>query len=71
MPRCAVPNCPNVYGKGFTLHKFPRNEKKRKLWTKMINRQNWEPSEKSVLCEVYHKTNKFLFLRKKEKYIIA
>ena len=53
--------------KGISFHKFPRDPKLRKLWSKFVNRtRNWPgPTSASVLCSkhfaqnCYHNYNQF------------
>ena len=48
---CCAVNCAYRYKKGdkIGLHRFPREEVKKKLWVRAVSRKNWEPSKYSVL----------------------
>ncbi|PIK60738.1 THAP domain-containing protein 10 [Apostichopus japonicus] len=54
MPRrCVVGGCNNVSGKGISTHKFPTDEKTKKLWVSFVNntRSNFNgPTEHTVIC---------------------
>ena len=54
MPRrCIAAGCDTVSGKGYSFHKFPKNETLRRRWVSAVKRQqsNWNgPSADSQLC---------------------
>ena len=43
-------NCHNSGKSSASLHKFPSDEKVRKIWIGKIRRKNWTPSQHSRLC---------------------
>jgi hypothetical protein len=56
---CVAPGCRSGYGKsgklppGVSNHVFPKDQKRRDLWTKAIPRANWKPSKSSVICSLH------------------
>ena len=54
MPRrCIAAGCDTVSGKGYSFHKFPKNETLRRRWVSAVKRQrsNWNgPLADSQLC---------------------
>lgn len=56
---CVVPGCRSGYGTsgklppGVRIHIFPKEQKRRDLWTKAIHRANWKPSKKSAICSIH------------------
>jgi len=55
MGGCAVPYCNNSAAKGCLYEKmkrFPRNPQRQTVWVKNINREDWVPTNDSLLCEV-------------------
>ena len=50
--RCVVGGCSNTNQEEVSLFKFPRDANIRKQWAKQIQRtrENWEPSDHSVVC---------------------
>ncbi|EGI69351.1 THAP domain-containing protein 2 [Acromyrmex echinatior] len=53
MSGCVADYCTNSVKKGFKMCRFPRDPKRRKIWAENTRRQDWTPSDNSVLCEVY------------------
>ena len=43
-------NCNNSEKSSVSLHKFPSDDKVRKIWIDKICRKNWTPSQHSRLC---------------------
>ena len=61
--RCVAAGCDTVSGKGYSLHKFPRNESVRKQWVRAVKRQrsNWDgPTSSSFLCSKHFKPECFV-----------
>lgn len=54
MPGCAAIDCSNRPEKGFLMKAFPRDPARRKEWVIRMRRENWMPTNKSVLCEVIY-----------------
>jgi hypothetical protein len=56
---CVAPGCRSGYGTsgklppGVRLHVFPKDLKRRDLWTKSIHRASWKPAKKSVICSLH------------------
>ena len=51
--RCVAAGCSNTYSSGVSLFYFPKDQAKRLLWTRQVQRTRAEwkgPSEHSVLC---------------------
>lgn len=61
MPGCAAVGCSNSAKKGFVMKVFPRDPKRRQEWAEKAGRENWFPTNFSVLCEVN-------ILKKKKMY---
>jgi len=61
MDDCAVPYCNNSAAKGYTMTRFLRNPERQIVWVKNINREDWVPTNNSLLCEV--NTFKFFTIR--------
>ncbi|XP_012214510.1 THAP domain-containing protein 2-like [Linepithema humile] len=53
MPGCVADYCTNSAKKGFKMCRFPRDPKRRKIWAESTGRQDWIPSNNSVLCEAH------------------
>ncbi|XP_049954783.1 uncharacterized protein LOC126470814 [Schistocerca serialis cubense] len=51
--KCCVPGCTGNYrtGKKISVFRFPKDAELRKKWTHAIRRQNFTPSEHSVVCQ--------------------
>lgn len=52
MPGCAAVGCTNSSKKGFLMKRFPKDPQRRKVWAENVRRENWIPTDYSVLCEV-------------------
>lgn len=52
MTGCSADYCTNSSSKGFQMCRFPREEKRRKIWVNNVNRADWVPGVGSTLCEV-------------------
>lgn len=52
MPGCAAVGCTNSAKKGFLMKRFPKDPQRRKAWAVKMRRDNWFPTDSSVLCEV-------------------
>ncbi|KYN07075.1 hypothetical protein ALC62_01964 [Cyphomyrmex costatus] len=53
MGGCAAPYCNNSTVKGHTMKRFPKNPERRVIWIKNVNREDWVPTNNSLLCECY------------------
>ncbi|XP_018315344.1 THAP domain-containing protein 5-like [Mycetomoellerius zeteki] len=53
MPGCCVPGCFNSNKKCFSLRRFPANLERRTLWLGKIGKKNWQPSQRSYICEIH------------------
>nr|XP_054930701.1 uncharacterized protein LOC126538358 [Dermacentor andersoni] len=52
MPGCCVPQCTNHSRKGWRMFQFPRDPKRRLLWTVKTKRDKWQPTNTSCMCSV-------------------
>jgi len=52
MGGCAALYCNNSAAKGYSMKRFPRNLERRAIWIKNVNREDWVPTNNSLLCEV-------------------
>lgn len=52
MTGCSADYCTNSSSKGYQMCRFPREEKRRKLWINNVNRVDWVPGSSSCLCHV-------------------
>lgn len=52
MGGCVVPLCNNSAVKGYSMMRFPKNEKRRVLWIQNIPEKNWTLSNDCRICEV-------------------
>ena len=56
---CVVPGCKSGYGyqsklpEGVRKHRFPKDPVIRDIWRKAIPRQNWEPTDSSIICSLH------------------
>ncbi|PIK37131.1 hypothetical protein BSL78_26037 [Apostichopus japonicus] len=51
--RCVVEGCSNVITKAISLHRWPKNDKTRRLWTKFVQNTRFDftgPSQYSSVC---------------------
>ncbi|XP_077257669.1 THAP domain-containing protein 5-like isoform X1 [Temnothorax americanus] len=53
MTGCSADYCTNSSSKGFQMCRFPRVEKRRKVWIVNVNRADWVPGVSSTLCLIY------------------
>lgn len=53
MVGCSAYGCTNRSEKGFLMKKFPKDPVRRSLWAAKVKRENWKPTDTSVLCEVH------------------
>ena len=64
MPRrCIAAGCDTVSEKGYSFHKFPKNETMRRRWISAVKRQrsNWDgPSADSQLCSKHFTEDYFI-----------
>jgi THAP domain len=54
--RCVAANCGNTNADGYSMHFFPKDPKRRKIWTDFVQltRADWHgPTEYSVLCSFH------------------
>ena len=62
---CIVERCANKGGKEISLHRFPKDDKIRKIWIRLVNNTNvrsdfvW--SERSVVCVTHSRGISFTF----------
>lgn len=68
MGKCVAPNCRNRDGKGFRMFRFPRDTARRQQWKQNMNRDNWEPTNESRLCEVKISKLCFSYAKYKSNY---
>ena len=63
---CVVPGCKSGYGTkskfppGVSKHHFPKDEASRECWRKAIPRENWTPTDSSVICGLHFEESDFL-----------
>ena len=64
MPRrCIAAGCDTVSGKGYSFHKFPKDDALRRRWVSAVKRQrsNWDgPSKDSQLCSKHFEEGCFI-----------
>ena len=64
MPRrCVAAGCDSVSGKGYSFHKFPKDESLRRRWISAVKRQRskWDgPSTDSQLCSKHFEADCFI-----------
>ena len=64
MPRrCIAAGCDTVSGKGYSFHKFPKDDAVRRRWISAVKRQqsNWEgPTKDSQLCSKHFEEDCFI-----------
>jgi len=48
----AVSYCNNSADEGYTMKRFPRNLEQQTVWVKNINREDWVPTNNSLLCKI-------------------
>ncbi|XP_077269149.1 uncharacterized protein LOC143901065 [Temnothorax americanus] len=53
MTGCSADYCTNSSSKGFQMCRFPRVEKRRKVWIVNVNRADWVPGVSSTLCLIH------------------
>ncbi|KAK8774475.1 hypothetical protein V5799_011008 [Amblyomma americanum] len=53
MPFCCVPHCMNHSRNGWRLFCFPRDPGRRRLWSAMVQRENWQPTKASRVCSAH------------------
>ncbi|XP_046615728.1 zinc finger protein 267-like [Neodiprion virginianus] len=53
MSGCSAVGCSNRGDRGFFMKSFPRNPERRALWASQTNRDGWQPTDNSRLCEVH------------------
>ncbi|KAH9364623.1 hypothetical protein HPB48_018598 [Haemaphysalis longicornis] len=51
MGLCCAGTCTNNSRNGYRLFRLPKEQKRRQLWLRKINRKGWEPGEHAKLCE--------------------
>lgn len=54
MVGCSAFGCSNRSENGYVMKYFPKDAKRREEWAFNVRRENWKPSNSSVLCEVRH-----------------
>ncbi|XP_075726132.1 peroxynitrite isomerase THAP4-like [Rhipicephalus microplus] len=59
MPGCCVPQCSNHSRNGWKLYRFPRDPKRRLLWTVKIKRDKWQPTDTSHVCSAHFEENNY------------
>ncbi|XP_077521077.1 uncharacterized protein LOC144132496 [Amblyomma americanum] len=57
MPGCCVPLCSNHSRNGWRMFSFPRDPKRRLLWTVKIKRDKWQPANSSRICNAHFEDN--------------
>ncbi|XP_011878789.1 PREDICTED: THAP domain-containing protein 3-like [Vollenhovia emeryi] len=53
MGGCWAEFCNNSSSKGYCMKVFPRNCKRRAIWTKNVGRKDCTPTNNSYLCEIH------------------
>ena len=62
---CVAPGCKSGYGSdcklppGVTKHIFPKDEISRRAWIEAVPRDDWEPSNSSILCSLHFTDDDF------------
>jgi hypothetical protein len=63
---CVVPGCKSGYGTkskfppGVSKHHFPKDKASRDSWQKAIPREDWTPTDSSVICSLHFEESDFL-----------
>lgn len=71
MTKCAVPHCPNrnevdTKERGITFHRLPHNREDILMqWIVNLNRKNWSPSKRTLLCSDHFAPD--CFIRKRHR----
>ena len=39
-----------IRNKGLSFHAFPKDKKRRKIWTDQVNRKDWKPAKYTTVC---------------------
>ena len=61
MVYCAAAKCQHGSGSGFSMHSFPINKTRSRLWVRNMNRvEKWRPSRHSKLCAAHFEDNMFV-----------
>ena len=64
MPRCCIAaSCDTVSGKGYSFHKFPKDDALQRRWVSAVKQQqsNWNgPSKDSQLCSKHFEEDCFI-----------
>jgi hypothetical protein len=62
---CVAPGCKSGYGSdcklppGVTKHIFPKEDSARRAWIEAVPRDDWEPSNSSILCSLHFTDDDF------------
>ncbi|XP_077553405.1 uncharacterized protein LOC144168259 [Haemaphysalis longicornis] len=59
MPGCCVPQCTNHSRNGWKLYRFPKDPKRRLLWTVKIKRYKWQATNTSYVCSAHFEENNY------------
>ncbi|KAL7298978.1 hypothetical protein TKK_0008076 [Trichogramma kaykai] len=58
MTGCCADYCTNSSSKGFKMCRFPRrDDQRRQIWIQNVNRDGWNPTANSMLCEMHFADN--------------
>ncbi|KAH6921221.1 hypothetical protein HPB50_027790 [Hyalomma asiaticum] len=59
MPGCCVSQCADHSRNGWKLYRFPRDPKRRLLWTVKIKRDKWHPTNTSYICSAHFEPSNY------------
>ena len=68
--RCCAPGCESgsfVYQEKVSLHRFPKDRTRKKLWESKVPRINWTSSSNSRLCEKHFTADSYKQRREDKK----
>ncbi len=66
---CVAPGCKSGYGSdcklppGVTKHIFPKDDASRRAWIEAVPRDDWEPSNSSILCSLHFTDDDFQVIK--------
>lgn len=68
---CVAVQCSTKGGQGITMHRFPRDPERRKIWEQKVKRQGWKAHDRSFLCDVSRYTQQYILVEQFDIFIIS
>lgn len=62
MTGCCAFGSSNRSENGYSMHHFPSDPERRKMWANRVNRSGWKPTNSSFLCQVSSKSQNIFTL---------